>query len=76
MIISLEEEYLSKEYGNQYIKYKKNVPKLIPRFSKWDGGENFYENNLVDTIKIEKSTLQGLGLFFLIIIIKSIYFIN
>ena len=76
VIISLEEEYLSKEYGNQYIKYKKNVPKLIPRFSKWDEGKNFYKNNLVDTIKIEKSTLQGLGLFFLIIIMKSIYFIN
>jgi len=76
VIISLEEEYLSKEYGNQYLKYKKNVPKLIPRFSKWDGGGNFYKNNLIDTIKIEKSTLQGLGLFFLIIIIKSIYFIN
>lgn len=76
VIISLEEEYLSKEYGNQYLKYKKNVPKLIPKFSKWDGGNNFYKNNLIDTIKIEKSTLQGLGLFFLIIIIKSIYFIN
>tara|TARA_X000001036_G_C20693524_1_gene810358 strand:+ start:2000 stop:2584 length:585 start_codon:yes stop_codon:yes gene_type:complete len=76
VIISLEEEYLSKEYGNQYLKYKKNVPKLIPKFSKWDGGKNFYKNNLIDTIKIEKSTLQGLGLFFLIIIIKSIYFIN
>ena len=76
IIISLEEEYLLKEYGDKYFKYKKNVPKLIPRLSKWEGVNNFHKNKLFDTIKIEKSTLQGLFLFLLILAVKSIYFIN
>ena len=36
MIISLEEEKLSTVFGQDYSKYKNNVPRIIPLIIPWD----------------------------------------
>jgi hypothetical protein len=35
MIISLEEETLTKIFGAEYENYKTNVPRLLPRLKPW-----------------------------------------
>jgi protein-S-isoprenylcysteine O-methyltransferase Ste14 len=37
-IIPAEEKYLSDRFGSEYENYKTNVPRLIPRIRRWDGG--------------------------------------
>ena len=51
-IISLEEETLKIKFKDQYKVYFKNVPKLFPRFSPWEEGNQTKPKNLISTIKI------------------------
>jgi len=76
LIISLEEEYLEKKFFNEYFKYKQKVPKLIPKFLKWDINKKIKKKNWIQSLKIEKRTFQALGLFILFLFLKSTYFIK
>ena len=72
MIISLEEETLKKLFGDEYISYMENVPRLFPRITPWTGGLNVHKpSNLYKTIKTEKRTLQNIILILSILVIKS-----
>ena len=72
MIISLEEETLKKLFGDEYISYMKNVPRLFPKFIPWTGGLNVHKpSDLYKTIKTEKRTLQNIILILSILVIKS-----
>ena len=72
MIISLEEETLKKLFGNEYIAYIENVPRLFPRITPWTGGLNVHKpSDLYKTIKTEKRTLQNIILILSILVIKS-----
>ena len=42
MIISLEEETLKKLFGDEYISYVENVPRLFPKVNPWTGGLNVH----------------------------------
>ena len=72
MIISLEEETLKKLFGNEYISYMQNVPRLFPKFTPWTGGLNVHRpSSLYKTLKTEKRTLQNIILIVGVLVIKS-----
>ena len=72
MIISLEEETLKKLFGDEYISYMENVPRLFPKVTRWTGGLNVHKpSNLYKTLKTEKRTLQNIVLILSILVIKS-----
>ena len=72
MIISLEEETLKKLFGDEYISYMQNVPRLFPKFNPWTGGLNVHKpSSLYKTLKTEKRTLQNIILIVSVLVIKS-----
>ena len=72
MIISLEEETLKKLFGDEYISYIENVPRLFPKVTPWTGGLNVHKpSSLYKTLKTEKRTLQNIILILSILVIKS-----
>ena len=72
MIISLEEETLKKLFGDEYIFYMENVPRLFPRVTPWIDGLNVHKpSDLYKTIKTEKRTLQNIILILIILVIKD-----
>ena len=72
MIISLEEETLKKLFGDEYISYMENVPRLFPKITPWTGGLNVHKpSDLHKTLKAEKRTLQNIILILSILVIKG-----
>jgi len=75
MIISLEEEKLSTVFGQDYLKYKNNVPRVIPLIVPWDSKSKLKPASILKTLKTEKRTLQNIFLLSFIIISKP-YFLD
>ena len=75
MIISLEEEKLSTVFGQDYSKYKNNVPRIIPLIIPWDSKSKLKPIPILKTLKTEKRTLQNIFLLVFIIISKP-YFLK
>ena len=71
MIISLEEEKLENLFGQNYLKYKENVPRLIPMIKPWKNHTITDPSSFLKTIKTEKRTLQNIGLIILFISSKQ-----
>ena len=72
MIISLEEETLKGLFGDEYLSYMENVPRLFPKVTPWTGGLNVHKpSNPYETLKTEKRTLQNIILIVSILVIKS-----
>ncbi|RMD48883.1 MAG: isoprenylcysteine carboxylmethyltransferase family protein [Ignavibacteria bacterium] len=70
MIISEEEKYLSKTFGEAYETYKKNVPRLIPSFKKFKNpGVEQPRLNISAGLKSEKRSLQAFTLITIIMIV-------
>lgn len=75
LIISLEEETLAKLFGKDYERYKKAVPRWIPRLRRWIAGANESSPSpWFNTLKIEKRTLQTIAAFLLVLIIRVYLF--
>ena len=74
LIISLEEETLNKLFKENYIDYKKNVPAICPRLTRWKNDDSRIPARLGKTIKIEKRTLQNVCFILFIIIMRVQYF--
>ena len=73
-IISLEEKKLIELFKNEYVNYQKNVPAIIPRLHPWKNSDNRTPYTIIQTIKIEKRTLQNIFLIISCIVAKSIFF--
>ena len=72
MIISLEEETLKGLFGDEYLSYMENVPRLFPKVTPWTGGLNVHKpSNPYKTLKTEKRTLQNIIFIVSILVIKS-----
>ena len=71
MIISLEEEKLLTLFGQEYLEYKKNVPRIIPLIKGWDNKEKREPIIIYKTIKTEKRTLQNIFLIIFLITSKK-----
>ncbi|MBI4548357.1 MAG: isoprenylcysteine carboxylmethyltransferase family protein [Ignavibacteriae bacterium] len=70
LIVSLEEEYLLRAFGPEYVQYCESVPRFFPRLKKYSGGmdpqpELDWSRGLVS----EKRTLQAIGLLTLVLVI-------
>ena len=71
LIIDLEEKTLTSLFGNTYINYKKNVPRIFPRLFRWESDDSRQPMTLLKTLYTEKRTLQNVILFFLLIYMRS-----
>ena len=70
LIIDLEEKTLTSLFGNTYINYKENVPRIFPRLFRWESGDSRQPMTLLKTLYTEKRTLQNMILFFLFIYMR------
>ncbi|MDA0987296.1 MAG: isoprenylcysteine carboxylmethyltransferase family protein, partial [Bacteroidetes bacterium] len=71
IIISSEENYLQNQFGLEFESYKKNVPRFIPRFTKYKGEHSFHrEPEILRGIKSEKRTFQTIIIFLFLLILK------
>ncbi|MBL7012876.1 MAG: isoprenylcysteine carboxylmethyltransferase family protein [Candidatus Marinimicrobia bacterium] len=73
LIVQLEESTLYELFGQPYIDYQNNVPRLFPRFSSWKNNDNRIPSSIIKTLKTERRTLQNLAVIILILLLKSQY---
>jgi len=70
MIVSLEEEFLEKEFGAGFLEYKKNVPRFIPRLSRYESlAQADQHPRWLEALRSERRTLQALGVVTLILLV-------
>jgi protein-S-isoprenylcysteine O-methyltransferase Ste14 len=68
LIVSLEEEYLMKTFGDDYRRYVKAVPRFLPTFKKFPGSTNIQPDlDWIRGIISEKSTLLAITLVTLLL---------
>jgi protein-S-isoprenylcysteine O-methyltransferase Ste14 len=61
MIVSLEEEFLEKEFGEGYLEFKKNVPRFLPRLSAFrTPAQEHQKPDWKEGLRSERRTLQAL----------------
>ena len=70
LIISLEEETLRQKFNEEYGEYLSMVPRLIPRVTPWKGGSETVPMTIEKTLLTEKRTLQIIGGFILLLILR------
>jgi protein-S-isoprenylcysteine O-methyltransferase Ste14 len=71
LIVSLEEETLGAIFGQEYEEYRKNVPALFPRHTRWDTRDKRKPASMLKTIKTEKRTLQNVIFILLLIFLRT-----
>lgn len=71
LIVTLEEEYLSRAFADEYARYYKHVPRFIPRLRKYEFAGNL-EFNLNEALRSERRTLQS---FFAVTALNIIIFL-
>ncbi|MEO0231229.1 MAG: isoprenylcysteine carboxylmethyltransferase family protein [candidate division WOR-3 bacterium] len=65
LIILAEERFLEKKFGEEYILYKKNVPRIFPNPFKFKPAKPL--NNFSKVMRIERDTLISIFIFYLLI---------
>jgi protein-S-isoprenylcysteine O-methyltransferase Ste14 len=73
MIVSTEEEYLTRTFGEYYTEYRRNVPRFIPRVVPWVS--EYQQGQSVDFhrgLYSERRTLQAFILITLLLIVLGI----
>lgn len=70
LIVSLEEETLERLFGGQYREYKRAVPRLIPRLTRWKGSTGTAAATWPQAVKTEKRTLQTLGGYLAVLMVR------
>ena len=75
LIVSREEEHLKTAFGDEYAVYCKNVPRFIPRITKYSGEHSFHrEPNFSRGIQSEMRTLQAFVAVIALIVLR--YFVK
>ncbi len=60
MIVTKEEEYLHTTFGDEYERYVQEVPRFIPRFTRYSGEHAFHRDaDLTRGLQSERRTLQA-----------------
>ncbi|MEO0261913.1 MAG: hypothetical protein ABIM49_06240, partial [candidate division WOR-3 bacterium] len=59
------ERFLEKKFGEEYILYKKNVPRIFPNPFKFKPAKPL--NNFSKVMRIERDTLISIFIFYLLI---------
>jgi protein-S-isoprenylcysteine O-methyltransferase Ste14 len=74
MIVSLEEEFLEKEFGEAYAEYRKNVPRFVPRVTPWTAGTGTGQiPDWSGALRSEKRTFQAMILVTLLIVVRWVW---
>ena len=69
-IVSLEEEFLEKEFGAAYREYKASVPRFIPRLSVYtDPAQERQKPRWREAVRSERRTLQATGLVLALLVV-------
>jgi len=71
LIVSLEQETLTKLFGKEYLKYCENVPALIPRLTPWKHGTMKIPLSFNKVFKPEKNTVFNILLILILIFIRA-----
>jgi protein-S-isoprenylcysteine O-methyltransferase Ste14 len=74
LIVSLEEEFLEKEFGEGYIEYKKNVPRFNPRFRPYvHPNQEHQMANWAEGVRSERRTFQAIVLVMVLLLLIWIW---
>ena len=65
LIILAEERFLEEKFGEEYILYKKNVPRILPNPFKFKPSKPI--NNFLKVMRIERDTIISIFIFYLLI---------
>ena len=69
-IVSLEEEFLEKEFGAGYLEFKKNVPRFIPRPTPYrHPAQEGQKPRWSEALRSERRTLQAVGLVLALLVV-------
>ncbi len=69
MIVSREEEFLAKEFGEAYAEYRRNVPRFLVRLSPWQHpSQGAQLPSWSDGARSERRTFQAIALVMVILI--------
>jgi protein-S-isoprenylcysteine O-methyltransferase Ste14 len=69
-IVTLEEEFLEKEFGALYLEFKRNVPRFFPRLTAYRNPIQAKQlPNWTEARRSERRTFQALGLVLVILIV-------
>jgi len=71
LIVTLEEEYLSRTFADEYVRYYKSVPRFIPKLKKYEFAGNL-SFNIKEALRSERRTLQA---FFGVTVLNIIIFL-
>lgn len=71
LIVTLEEEHLSKAFSKEYSRYFKSVPRFIPRLKRYEFASNF-KFDFKEALRSERRTLQA---FFAITVLNLFLFL-
>ncbi len=70
LIVSLEEEFLEKEFGAAYLEFKKNVPRFFPRFVRYKSlAQETQHPNWSEALRSERRTFQAIALVFATVLV-------
>ncbi len=73
MIVSREEEHLRSAFGDEFVRYCSNVPRFIPRLTRYVGEHSFHRTpDLKRGLESERRTLQAFGIIFALIALRAI----
>lgn len=71
LIVSLEQETLTKLFGKEYLTYCENVPAMFPRLTAWKHGTSQEPLGFNKVFKPEKSTILNILLILILIFIRA-----
>ena len=70
LIVSLEEEFLEKEFGDGYLEFKKNVPRFFPRLLPYlNPAREHQMPNWAEAFRSERRTFQAILLVVLLLVL-------
>jgi protein-S-isoprenylcysteine O-methyltransferase Ste14 len=70
MIVSLEEEFLEKEFGEGYLEFKRHVPRFFPRLSPYRApAQDHQKPDWSEGLRSERRTLQALSIVILLLLV-------
>lgn len=69
MIVTLEEEFLEKEFGAAYLEFRRHVPRFVPRLTPYrHAAQEHQRPRWNEGLRSETRTLQAFGLVLLILV--------
>lgn len=72
-IVSLEEEFLAREFGNQYEAYRQAVPRFVPRLSPAPVAQEHQRPDWAGARRSERRTLQAIMLAGALVVVRWVW---